>query len=121
MSKPAILVIDDEPDMCDTFVMVLQPVGYEVVTVDSGDAALAALAQRHFDLAITDFMMPGMDGAQTLDALRGAAPGLPVIVVTGYVAEDMYEACRQHGAFAIVKKPFDVKELRALIESAVRK
>ena len=120
MSRPVVLVIDDEPDMCDTFVMVLEPMGYEVLTVDSGQAALVALERRRFDLAITDFMMPGLDGTQTLDAVKAADPGLPVIVVTGFVTEEVLAACSSHGAAAIVKKPFSVKELRELVARSLR-
>jgi two-component system nitrogen regulation response regulator NtrX len=121
MSGPAVLVIDDEPDMGDTFAMVLEPIGYEVVSVDSGEAALAAIRGRRFDLALTDFMMPGLDGTQTLDALKAADPELPVIVVTGFVTDEMFADCSSHGAFAVVKKPFDVNELRALVERARRR
>jgi CheY-like chemotaxis protein len=120
MKRPKVLVVDDEPDMCDTFVMVLEPMGYEIFAVVSGEQALAALAERRFDLAITDFMMPGLDGAQTLDAMKLADPGLPVIVVTGFVTEDVFAACNRHGAAAIVKKPFGVKELRELVARLMR-
>lgn len=115
MKPYVVLVVDDEPDMLDTFVMVLQPMGYEIFTVVSGEAALQALGERAFDLVITDFMMPGLDGAQTLDAMKSAAPALPVIVVTGFVTEDVFNACQRHGAAAIVKKPFGVKEFRELV------
>lgn len=115
MTHKMVLVVDDEPDMLDTFVMVLQPLGYEIFTVVSGEAALQAVGERRFDLVITDFMMPGLDGAQTLDAMKSAAPGVPVLVVTGFVTEDVFNACNRHGAAAIVKKPFGVKEFRELV------
>ena len=115
MTHKVVLVVDDEPDMLDTFVMVLQPLGYEIFTVVSGEAALQAIGERRFDLVITDFMMPGLDGAQTLDAMKSAAPGVPVLVVTGFVTEDVFNACNRHGAAAIVKKPFGVKEFRELV------
>lgn len=119
MSVRRVLIIDDEPDMCDTLEMVIAPMGYEVLSVGSGEAAIAALAIGRFDLAITDYMMPGLDGEQTLEALKAADPALRVIVVTGYVSEDMYAACRARGALAILKKPFDVRELRKLIDEAL--
>jgi CheY-like chemotaxis protein len=100
--------------------MVLEPMGYDLVTVVSGEAALEVLGQRRFDLAITDFMMPGLDGAQTLDAMKAADPQLPVIVVTGFVTEEVFAACSRHGAAAIVKKPFGVKELRELVAGLLR-
>ncbi len=121
MTRPVLLVVDDEPDMCDTFVMVLEPMGYEVHAVVSGEAALAALGERRFDLAITDFMMPGLDGAQTLDAMKAVDPELPVIVVTGFVTEEVFAACTRHGAAAIVKKPFGVQELRELVARFLRR
>jgi two-component system response regulator PilR (NtrC family) len=106
--------------MCDTLVMVLEPMGYEIYTVVSGEAARAALGERRFDLAITDFMMPGLDGAQTLDAMKSVDPGLPVLVVTGFVTEDVFAVCNRHGAAAIVKKPFGVQELRELVARHLR-
>ncbi len=118
-AKPALLVIDDEPDICDTIAMVLEPVGYEVVSVQSGAAALELLGTRSFDLAITDFMMPGMDGIETLGVLGAAAPQMPVLVVTGFVSEDMEASCRAAGACAVMKKPFDILELRRIVATSL--
>lgn len=117
--KPRVLVIDDEPDMCETFEMVLEPSGCEVCTASSGEEGIALLGERTFDLVITDYMMPGLDGGETLAAVKAAHPSLAVVVVTGYVTEESDAACRARGAFAILKKPFELSELRAIIKAAL--
>ena len=113
-----VLVVDDELDMCETLAMVLEPIGCEVCAVQSGEAALTAIGERHFELAITDYMMPGLDGRETLAAIRALDPKVVVIVVTGYVSDEVFAACRAGGAFAILRKPFDIQELRRVVDAA---
>jgi CheY-like chemotaxis protein len=63
--------------------LVLQKKGYEVVSANSGKEALELLAARHFDLVLTDQMMPGMLGTELARQIKNATPAMPVVIISG--------------------------------------
>lgn len=77
-----ILIIDDEAALRQTLARILQRVGYEVTTAESGEMGISILASASFDLVYMDIRMPGMSGLQTLKALHASQPDLPVILFT---------------------------------------
>jgi DNA-binding response OmpR family regulator/signal transduction histidine kinase len=116
-----VLVIDDEPDMREMLAFSLPANEFEVVTADGGRAAVEVLGTRRFDVAITDLKMPGMNGVETVAALRELDPDMEVIVATGYASLETALACMKHGAYDYIRKPYDIAELRHLILRAVEK
>ena len=115
-----ILLVDDEEDLRETLADLLGHVGYRVTTADSGASAVAAARTHGFDLLLTDLRMPGMDGAETLTAIKQIDPAIRVIVVTGYSSEEVAADCRRRGADEIVPKPFDIQELLRVMARVVR-
>jgi CheY-like chemotaxis protein len=95
--------------------------GYAVEVAADGQAALEAAQRRMPDLLLTDLRMPRLDGVGLIRALRGMAPALPVVVMTGYVPADGAAAFRQagEGPVALFSKPVDmdalIAELRRLL------
>ena len=79
-----LLVVDDEPRICDFVRDVLVREGHEVDTCLSAEQALDLARQRHYHLVITDLLMPGMDGIEFVRRLKRLREGLPVIVITGH-------------------------------------
>jgi len=114
-----LLVIDDEEDLRDMLEFILVGDGFDVASVDSGEAALAEARARRFDLAITDMKMPGMNGIETLTALKELDASIQVIVVTGYASEQTAAECMKRGAYGYLRKPFELDDLRALIDRAL--
>lgn len=117
----SVLVIDDEPDMRDMLAFSLPANEFEVVTADGGRAAVSLLGTRRFDVAITDLKMPGMNGVETVSALRELDPDMEIIVATGYSSLETALACMKQGAYDYIRKPYDIAELRHLILRAVEK
>jgi CheY-like chemotaxis protein len=117
----SVLVIDDEPDMREMLLFSLPPSEFEVVTADGGRAAVELLGTRRFDVAVTDLKMPGMNGVETVAALRQLDPDMEIIVATGYSSLETALACMKHGAYDYIRKPYDITELRHLILRAVEK
>ncbi|MBI5524964.1 MAG: response regulator [Deltaproteobacteria bacterium] len=115
----SVLVIDDEPDMRQMLAYDLTQEGYEVATAESGMAAIQAIRNRRFDVAVTDLKMPVMDGVQTLAALKEIDPDMEVIIATGYASLDSAVACLKHGAFDYIQKPYDLEQIRALLSRAL--
>lgn len=119
--KTTVLVIDDEPGIREMLSFELSQEGFEVETAESGLAAVAAVKRRKFDLAVTDLKMPGMDGTATVEALRAIDPDIEVIVATGYASVDTAVACMKRGAYDYINKPYDLVELKHLLERALQK
>jgi|CXWL01.1.fsa_nt_gi CheY-like chemotaxis protein/signal transduction histidine kinase len=119
--KTTVLVIDDEPGIREMLSFELSQEGFEVETAESGMAAVAAVKRRKFDLAVTDLKMPGMDGSATVEALRAIDPDIEVIVATGYASVDTAVACMKRGAYDYINKPYDLVELKHLLERALQK
>jgi len=89
-----------------------------VAAFDSAEAALEALDGAPPDLALIDFAMPGMNGAELACAMRARHPRLPVAFVTGYAESDQLEAALG-GEVPVLRKPFGVDDLAALVDATV--
>jgi CheY-like chemotaxis protein len=120
MKTPAIpqrriLVVDDEPLVCDAIKMMLDFDGHVVETVGSAKDALAMLEKGKFDLVITDFEMPRMKGDELAAAIKARDPKQPVIMITAYT--EMLQAAGNplSGVDLVVSKPFLLENLREAI------
>src|SRR5580658_1244531 len=105
-----ILYIDDEPDIREVARIALEVVGgFEVAVCDTGEQALAIGEAFAPDLILLDVMMPGMDGPQTLRALRaiGALARVPVVFFTAKAQRSEIAELLALGAIDVLGKPFD--------------
>ena len=110
--KRRVLVVDDEPLVCDAVRMLLVIDGYEVETAADGNQALAKLDAATFDLIILDFEMPGMKGDQLAAAVKQRLPNQPIIMLTAH--GEMLRASGRPlaGIDLLVDKPFRLEVLR---------
>jgi DNA-binding NtrC family response regulator len=117
-----ILVVDDDPGTCRFMQELLAKSGREVETAVDPEQALGRVRARPFDLVISDLKLNArLDGIGVLKAVRELTPGTPVIIVTGFgELEKAVEAVRE-GAFDFVSKPFNIAELKGLVERALHK
>ena len=114
MTGPArVLIVDDEPDICEVLYESLVPVGYDVRPVSSAFDAVAVAAAYRPDVILLDLTMPGMPGDQVLQALRSAGVTAPVIAITARPERT------RAGYFAVVGKPLDMRELRRTMTAAI--
>jgi DNA-binding response OmpR family regulator len=116
-----ILVVDDSPEFRKLMEMVLVRAGHEVVTAEDGEAGLHQAIIDSFDLILLDYMMPGMNGREVLEALRNnpnTAP-VPVILITAFVTQ--YEAdhvpTMRLGFDDLLTKPISPKDLVARVDN----
>jgi len=110
-ATPRILVVDDEEAILYVFERYLSVVGYDVVTAPCGRDAVRAAQAGPFDLLITDFRMPGMNGVEVIGALRDLQPGLPALVISG----NPIEAGTLPAGVRFLSKPVSMPDLLALI------
>lgn len=102
-----ILIVEDDKDFAEGLADYLRLNGHDVELAGSGEAGLARLAGKDFDLALLDIMLPGMSGAETLRSIRDTSPETAIVMMTGQRAEVHVEAARKLGAVEILQKPFD--------------
>jgi two-component system OmpR family response regulator len=120
-TKRRVLVVDDEENVTHLVSSALRFDGFETVTADNGQSALAAVAESDPDLVVLDVMMPGMDGLGVLQNLRAAGSQVPVIFLTARdSATDRIGGLRA-GADDYVVKPFSVEELLARVHAVLRR
>jgi CheY-like chemotaxis protein len=112
-----ILLVDDDTAVREVTASLLRELGYIVLEVGSGGAALELLdAETHIDVALLDFAMPGMNGMDVARQLNAKIPALPVLFVTGYADKS---ALGEVGDARIIKKPFAGNELADKVHAAL--
>jgi len=112
-----ILLVDDETMILEVGQAMLQQLGYQVLTAQGGQAAVAVMEHQAatVDLVILDLIMPGMDGGQTLAALRSLNRNVPVVLSSGYALDKQMEQVVEQGCSGFLQKPFSMSELSRLI------
>jgi two-component system, NtrC family, response regulator AtoC len=115
-----VLIVDDEPGVRESLRMALKG-EYEPVAMGSGPEALDFLSGNAVDVVLLDIVMPGMDGMQLLEELRTRFPQMPVIMLTATKTLKTAVAAMKLGAYHYVGKPFDVDELRAILDKATER
>ena len=116
MPERRILVIDDEPGVREILNIHLRGAGYRVTSAETATEGLRLVASTDFDLAICDFTLPDIPGAELIDAVRKARPGLPMMIISGFIDDDTEEAFRRRGVLECLKKPFSKETLLTAIE-----
>jgi CheY-like chemotaxis protein len=114
MSKPSILVVDDEQDICGIAQLLLENAGCSVVCTTNAARALAAVEQRDFDLLITDMLMPEMDGVELINSVRRTKPDQRIMAISGggmAPRESYLQIASMYGVNGVLAKPFSRDQL----------
>ncbi|RIL09735.1 MAG: hypothetical protein DCC75_05870 [Proteobacteria bacterium] len=106
-SPPTVLFADDDPVMRALFRQFAARAGWDPVIVEDGDSTIKQLSQREFDVVITDFRMPKLEGLPLLKKIKGTHPLQALIVVTGSITVSELVATLKEGAQDIIQKPVD--------------
>jgi two-component system response regulator HydG len=101
-SKLRILIVDDDPSMTRTLVDILSIAGHEAVAASSGSEALEKIRTQTFDCILTDIKMPEMNGVELYRLLREAQPGLPVVLMTAYAADELIRQGLDEGVVGVI-------------------
>src|SRR5712691_8508045 len=119
MEKRKVLVVDDDAGVRESLRMVLKE-HFDPLLTTSGEEALATFADVRPDLVLLDVLMPGLDGLEVLERLKGQDPRIPVVMLTATKTVKTAVTAMKLGAFDYVTKPFDVEELLIIVERATR-
>jgi two-component system alkaline phosphatase synthesis response regulator PhoP len=119
-SNIKILVVDDEPYICDVMRRILEIGGYRVTTASSGKTALELVKEDRPDVALLDLMMPGMDGREICRRVREIAPETRIIYFTGKVEFDTSQSkILSREADAVILKPATSKIILSTISKVL--
>lgn len=117
-NKIKLLLVDDEPKFLKSIAQRLELKNFHVTTASTGQEAIASAEKGLFDVAIVDFQMPGMDGAQVLKALKESHKYLEIIMLTGHATIDSAVECTKLGAFKYLEKPYAFEKLVEVLQEA---
>ncbi len=113
-----VLLVDDEQDFLEVMSERMENRGMEVSTAGSAQEALKKIEEETFDAIILDFMMPEMDGLETIKAIKKAKPELQIILLTGQATLEKGVEAMKLGAMDVLEKPADIEVLAAKVEKA---
>src|SRR3954471_4798434 len=117
MSK--ILIVDDEPGMRQLLTIVFGREGHEVGAAENGRRALEVLRAQPADLIVSDVRMPDMGGIELLREARELLPDVAVVMMTAFATVETAREAFKLGADDFIQKPFDVDELKLIVEKAL--
>lgn len=119
--RPA-LIVDDYPESCLHITRTLERKGYQVTCVESGEQAIEAVQQHHYQIVFIDLKLPTIDGLQTYLAMRALDPDITAIMITGYREEmkAQVQAALANNAYACLYKPFHTQQILNLLEEIER-
>ncbi len=120
--KKRVLVVDDEDDLTWSISKHLakDKKKYELICVNSGRKALDVLSQLPVDLVISDIRMPEISGLELLTKIRDSFPNTKVIIMTAFGSSEIQTEANKRGCLKYIEKPFEINELRELINSAIQ-
>ena len=120
MTKSSILIVDDEPDLCELLSITLQRMNLIPRTVGDIAGAQRLLKAERFDLCLTDMRLPDGDGLSLVQWIQQHVPNLPVAVITAHGNVETAVRALKVGAFDFVSKPLDLGGLRKLVAAALK-
>ena len=117
--KPSILIVDDDEVMQQTLSDVLKKRGYEIFAVCSGTGALSVIKKNIIDLVLLDMRLPDVDGLEVLRKIKEIDTEILVIMMTAYSDVQTAVSAMKSGAYHYINKPFELEELKLLIEKGL--
>jgi two-component system response regulator PilR (NtrC family) len=119
-SKPSVLVVDDEPDLCELLSITLQRMDMNPRTAPTVSAAQRLLKTDRFDLCLTDMQLPDGSGLDLVEWMQQHTPTVPVAVITAHGNMETAVRALKLGAYDFVSKPLDLAGLRKLVATAIK-
>lgn len=121
MKRNRVLVVDDEKNQREIYMMILGDDGYNVTTAQSGEQALRFARENQFDLVLTDYKMFGMDGLTLLSELLKLDPSIIVVMMTAHGSVESVKDALRGGAFDYLEKPIDRAQLLKVVQNALER
>jgi DNA-binding NtrC family response regulator len=118
--KINLLIVDDEEQFLNSIRRSLELRDFNVTTVNRGQKALEVARNQPIDIALVDLKMPGMDGQETLEALKKEHKWMEIVILTGHGTIDSAASCSRSGAYSYLQKPYELDQLLSTLVSAYK-
>ena len=115
-----ILVVDDEPTICNMMTVFLTQIGYQVRTVNSGEEAIATFNTDPPDMVLLDISMPGMRGIDVLQQMKSQKANCGIIMLSAYGDDQTIQEAMDMGAYCYIQKPMELMDLKTCLEKLLR-
>jgi DNA-binding NtrC family response regulator len=120
-NKINLLIVDDEVQFLESIKKSLEVRDFRVIAVDRGEKAIQAARENPIDVALVDLKMPGINGEETLKALKAEHKWMEVVILTGHGTIDSAVECTKSGAFSFLQKPCNLDDLLEALKDAYKK
>jgi len=120
-NKINLLFVDDEDQFLESMRKRLEAREFKVIAVNRGEKAIEAARSNPVDIALVDLKMPGIDGEETLKALKQEHSWMEIVILTGHGSIDSAVDCTQSGAHSYLQKPCDLEQLLEVLKEAYKK
>jgi two-component system nitrogen regulation response regulator NtrX len=114
-----ILIVDDEVSICQSLKAILRDEGYQVLVAGSGEEAIKAVEEEMPQLVLLDIWLPGIDGLETLKAIKTAHPNILVIMMSGHGTIETAVSATKLGAFDFIEKPLSLEKVIIIVNNAL--
>ena len=114
--KVKILVVDDEPDMREMLSGILLHKGHEVITAQNGHEAIEIVRGDGLSIIFMDIKMPDMNGVEAYKEIKKTHTIAEMVMMTGYAVENLVKEAMNEGAYACLKKPFEMDDMLNIVE-----
>ncbi|HDP80574.1 MAG TPA: response regulator [Spirochaetes bacterium] len=121
LSALRVLIADDEAPIRDLLGTIVSDAGISAIDfARNGEEACVKALERHYDLIFMDITMPVMSGREAFNHIMSARPDARIVLITGFYNEDFSpETADSHGSFGYIKKPFNISQIRSMLEKAL--
>jgi two-component system nitrogen regulation response regulator NtrX len=121
VSKALVMIVDDEEGIRETLSGIFEDEGYDTVAAASGEEAVPLAKDAHPDIVLLDIWLTGMDGLETLKALREFDPDLPIVIISGHASIELAVKATRIGAYDILEKPLSMEKVLLTVYRAIEK
>jgi len=116
---PKVLIVDDEPRMCEGLKRLLNGLNYELKISNSAREAIECLEKNSFDLVLLDMLLPDISGRKVMDYIKIQCPDTMIIVITGHASMETAIGTLRKGAYDYIRKPFEPDDLLTTVKNAL--
>ena len=120
-NKINLLIVDDEEQFLSSIGRSLELRDFNVIAVNRGEKAIEAARKHPIDIALVDLKMPGINGEETLKALKKEHQWMEVVILTGHGTIDSAAECTRSGAYSYLQKPCDLDRILEALKNAYKK
>lgn len=118
VKKSSVLIVDDDSGTTETLSDIFTEMGHNVSMAKDGLEAIKLVSERHYDLALIDIKMPGMNGVEAFRKIKAIRPSVKVVMMTAFALDELIEEARDLGAVDVLYKPLEMDKMEAFLSMA---